>query len=272
MMPAEQAPSGIDTSRPNVARVYNYLIGGKDHYAADRMAGDAMLEQEPDAKLSGTEHRAFLRRVVRYLAAEAGVRQFIDVGSGLPVQGNTHEVAQEAAPDARVVYVDNDPVVVVHARALISPAATTRIIDADVREPGAILDSAREFLDFSQPVAVLLLAILHHIADDEDPGTLAAAFRDAIVPGSYLAISHFCNPGPAFPEDARIARESERVFAENLGTGRFRSPEEIGAFFGDFRLADPGLVPLTQWRPDTPPEGEPLGVFRRFLGGVALKP
>lgn len=273
-MPVEETPPGIDVTKPNVARVYNYLIGGKDHYAADRAAGDAMLEQEPDARLAGREHRAFLRRAVRCLAAEGGIRQFIDVGSGLPVEGNTHEIAQEAAPSARVVYVDNDPVVVVHAQALIGTTSATRIISGDLRSPRAILDNpcVRDFIDFSRPVAVLLMDILHHISDAEDPGGITAVFRDALAPGSYLAISHFCNPGPAFPEEAKIAEESERLFAEKLGTGRWRSPEEITAFFGGFRLLPPGLVPAPDWRPDTPRQGKLPGVFRRFVAGVAVKP
>lgn len=271
-MSAEEGPPGIDITKPNVARVYNYLIGGKDHYSVDRKVGAMILEQEPDVMLSGREHRAFLRRAVRYLVAEAGIRQFIDVGSGLPTESNTHEVAQGIASSTRVVYADNDPVVVVHAQALLATNDTTRIIAGDVREPQAILDEAGEFLDFSQPVAVLLMAILHHVTDDEDPGGIATAFRDAVAPGSYLAISHFCNPGPAFPDDAQAAVEGERLLTETLGTGRFRLPEEIAAFFGDFRLAEPGLVPITHWRPDTPREDEPLSIFRRFLGGVAVKP
>jgi SAM-dependent methyltransferase len=272
-MSDEAALAGLDITKPNVARVYNYLIGGKDHYAVDRGAGDALLQQEPDAQISGREHRAFLRRVVRYLTAEAGVRQFIDVGSGLPTAENTHEVAQRTDPAARVVYVDNDPVVVVHARALIGTTSTTSIVAGDARAPAAILDDplVRDLVDFSRPVGVLLMAVLHHIADAEDPVGITRAFRDALVPGSYLALSHFCNPGAANPAEAKIAAESERLFTKNFGNGRWRSAEEITEFFGDFRLVDPGLVPIPNWRPDTPREGELPGVFHRFVGGVAVK-
>jgi SAM-dependent methyltransferase len=268
-----EIPPGIDVTKPNVARVYNYLIGGKDHFAVDRAMGDLTVSQEPDAMLSGREHRAFLNRVVRYLAAEAGVRQVIDVGSGLPTADNTHQVALRANPSTRVVYVDNDPVVVVHAQAIIGSTDTTRVIHGDIRDPQAILrhPQVREFIDFSRPVGVLLMSILHHISDAEDPDGIARAFRDAVAGGSYLAISHFCNPGKANPEQARIAAESELLFSENLGTGRWRSPAEITAFFGEFRLVDPGLVPLPDWRPDAPRAGDLAPVFSRFVGGVAVR-
>jgi hypothetical protein len=269
----EEALAEIDVTRPNVARVYNYLIGGKDHYAADRAAGDALLAQEPDARLVGREHRAFLGRAVRYMTAEAGVRQFVDVGSGLPTASNTHEIAQRAAPEARVVYVDNDPVAVNHGRALLGRAGDTRFIKGDIRDPGAILANSRalDFIDFSRPVGVLILSLLHHIADAEDPGGIAGAFRDALAPGSYLAITHFCNPGTENPEQALIAAESEKLFNERFGTGRWRSREEIAAYFGDFLLVQPGLVPPPLWRPAIAQPGELPGVFTRILAGVARK-
>jgi S-adenosyl methyltransferase len=273
-MSGEEVPlPGIDITRPNVARVYNYLIGGKDHYSVDRAAGDALIAQEPDALISGLEHRAFLGRVVRYMTAEAGIRQFIDVGSGLPSANNTHEIAHRLAPDARVVYVDNDQVAVNHGKALIGVTSTTRFIKGDARAPREILDdpSARELIDFSQPVGVLVLSLLHHIADSEDPGGIAGTFRDALAPGSHLVISHFCNPGAENPEQARIAAESEKLFNENFGTGRWRSRDEIAAYFGDFELVDPGLVPPPLWRPDIPPSGELPGVFYRIVAGVARK-
>lgn len=272
-MPDEQAPAGIDITRPNVARVYDYHIGGKDNFAADREVGDQILQLVPEARESGREHRAFLRRVVRYLAGEAGIRQFIDIGSGLPTQGNVHEIAQEADPAARVVYIDNDPVVVRHAQALIGTTSTTRIAAADLRDPEAILGSAevREFIDFSRPVAVLLLGIVHHVADEEDPGAIVGALRDAMAPGSHLAISHFCNPGAAHPEQAALAEASEKLFREKLGTGRWRTREQITAYFGDFRLLEPGLVPLPTWRPDTIEDRALPEAFHRFVGGVAHK-
>jgi hypothetical protein len=272
-VPDEQAPPGIDTTKPNVARVYDYHIGGKDNFAVDREVGEQILQLVPEARESGREHRAFLRRVVRYLTAEAGIRQFIDIGSGLPTQGNVHEVAQEIEPVARVVYADMDPVVVLHGQALIGTTSTTRIVAADLRDPGAILDNAevREFIDFSRPVGLLLLAILHHIADEEDPAAIVGRFRDAMAPGSHLAISHFCNPGPARPEDAELAVASEKLFSEKFGTGRWRTREEIIAYFGDFQLLEPGLVPLPEWRPHVAGNRGLPGAFHRFVGGVARK-
>jgi SAM-dependent methyltransferase len=263
----------FDITRPNVARVYNYLIGGKDHYRVDRAAGDALIAQEPDALISGLEHRAFLGRAVRYMTAEAGIRQFIDVGSGLPSANNTHEIAQQVARDARVVYVDNDQVAVNHGKALIGATETTRFIRGDVRDPGQILDheSVRELIDFSQPIGVLVLSLLHHIADYEDPDGITRTFRDALAPDSHLVISHFYNPGAENPQQALIAAESEKLFNENFGTGRWRFREEIAAYFGDFQMVDPGLVPVPLWRPDTPPSGELPGVFYRIVAGVARK-
>ena len=272
-MTDEGAPPGIDTTKPSVARVYNFMIGGKDHFAADRAVAEAILKVEPNAETEGRAHRAFLGRVVRFMVREAGIRQFIDVGSGIPAAENTHQVAQQVDPAARVVYVDNDPVVIVHAKALIGSTTTTRVIAGDVRQPEAILDDPvmREFIDFSRPAGVLLMSILHHVADGEDPGAIARTFRNAVAPGSHLALSHFCNPGAANPKESEIAAESERVFTQNFGTGRWRTPSEITAFFGDFRLISPGLVPLALWRPDTPWEGEIPGFFHRFVGGVAVK-
>jgi hypothetical protein len=172
-----------------------------------------------------------------------------------------------------VVYVDNDPVAVNHGRALIGTTDTTRFINGDVRAPGAILanPSVAELIDFSEPVGVLVLSLLHHIADSEDPDGIARTFRDALAPGSHLVISHFCNPAAENPEQALIAAESEKLFNENFGTGRWRFREEIAAYFGDFQLVDPGLVPPPLWRPDTASSGELPGVFYRILAGVACK-
>ena len=272
-MSEEVAPAGIDITKPNVARVYDYMAGGKDHYAVDRAASELFIQLEPNAKSGTVAHRAFLGRVVRYMAREAGIRQFIDIGSGLPTAENTHEIAQRADPAARVVYVDNDPVVVTHAKALIGETSTTHIIAGDIREPAAILNDpvVRDFIDFSQPVGLVLLAILHHVGDAEDPGGIAKALRDAVVPGSHLAISHFCDPGAANPKESAAAKEGERAFMENFGTGRWRTPAEIEAYFGDWRLLDPGLIAFPLWRPDTPWEGEMPGYFYRWVGGVAVK-
>ncbi|MGH3172053.1 MAG: SAM-dependent methyltransferase [Trebonia sp.] len=272
-MTDEGAPPGFDITRPNVPRVYNFMIGGKDHFAADRAAADAILRVEPNAAAEGRAHRDFLGRVVRYMAGEAGISQFIDVGSGIPGAENTHHIAQRIDPAARVVYVDNDPVVITHARALIGETATTRVIAGDAREPKAMLDDPllREFIDFARPVGVLLMSILHHLTDEEGPDVITRTFRNALAPGSHLALSHFCDPGAANPKESGIALESERVFTRNFGTGRWRTTGEITAFFGDFRLISPGLVPLALWWPDKPWAGEVPGFFHRFVGGVAVK-
>lgn len=272
-MSEEAAPPGIDITKPNVARVYDYMAGGKDHYAADRAASELFLRLDPDAKSSTRNHRAFLGRTVRYMARDAGIRQFIDVGSGLPTAENTHQIAQGVDPSCRVVYVDNDPVAVRHGQALIGETPTTRVISGDAREPAAILDDekVRGFIDFSQPVGLILMAILHHVADSEDPGGVAKAFRDAAAPGSHLVISHFCDPGPDNPAESARAAEGEKAFQENFGTGRWRTPAEITAFFGDWRLLDPGLVAFPLWRPDTPWEGGIPDYFHRWVGGVAVK-
>jgi S-adenosyl methyltransferase len=270
---AERVPPGLDISRPNVARVYDYTLGGKDNFAIDRQVAELSHQVMP-AQAGAQANRAFLRRVVRYLVAEAGIRQFIDIGSGLPTQGNVHEVAQEVDPGARVVYVDYDPMVLVHARALLGRTESTEVITADVRRPEDIIgdEKVQRLLDLDQPIGLLLFAILHHVNDAEDAVGITRYLRDALAPGSYLAISHFHNPGDAHPEYARMALEAEKVFSESLGTGRFRTHDEILAFFGDFELLEPGLVSYPMWRPD--PDDVPLPEAMRHLavGGVARKP
>ncbi|GAA4198324.1 SAM-dependent methyltransferase [Microbispora amethystogenes] len=264
----------IDTSKPSIARVYDFFLGGKDNFAIDREIGEATLKIAPDAPAAGRSNRAFLRRVVRYLAAEAGIRQFLDIGSGLPTQGNVHQVAQAAAPDSRVVYVDNDPIVLVHGRALLATNGSTRVIEADIRDPESILNhpEVNDLIDFTQPVALLLFAILHHVNDQEDPHAIAARFREVLPSGSYMALSHFHNPGPSMPEVSAQATTAEKLFNENLGTGRWRNRDEILAYFGDMELLEPGVVPLAEWRPDP---GEPVDrgiTYHTFVGGLARKP
>ncbi|KAA9379371.1 SAM-dependent methyltransferase [Microbispora cellulosiformans] len=264
----------MDTSKPSIARVYDFFLGGKDNFAIDREIGEATLKIAPDAPAAGRSNRAFLRRVVRHLAAEAGIRQFLDIGSGLPTQGNVHQVAQAAAPDSRVVYVDNDPIVLVHGRALLATNGSTTVIEADVRDPESILNhpAVNDLIDFTQPVALLLFAILHHVNDHEDPHAIAARFREALPSGSYMALSHFHNPGPSMPEVSAQATTAEKLFNENLGTGRWRNRDEILAYFGDMELLEPGVVPLAEWRPDP---GEPVDrgiTYHTFVGGLARKP
>jgi S-adenosyl methyltransferase len=184
-----------------------------------------------------------------------------------------HEIAQDIAPQARVVYVDNDPIVLTHARALLGNTETTRVITADLRRPEEILRSpaVRDFVDLSRPIGLLLFAILHHINDADDPGGIAARLRSVMTPGSYLAISHFCNPGAAYPEDAARADMCEKIFNEKLGTGRWRTVEEIGSYFGDLTPVEPGLVPLPEWRPEPDDDLTVHPTYRLFVGGVAGK-
>ena len=273
-------PPGIDITRPNVARVYDAFLDGKDNFAADRAVVESALQIAPDSAGGAKSNRAFLRRVVSYLAAEAGITQFLDIGSGLPSAGNVHEVARDARPGARaaypgvrVVYVDNDPVVGVHGRALLADAETARFITADARRPEEVLDhpGVRTFIDFSRPVGLLMLAILHHITDAEDPAAIAARFRDALAPGSYLAVSSVRMPGPEHPQDAEKARAVQELFGETLGTGLWREDSEILAWFGDWELLEPGLVPLPEWRPGTTAPATRDSTYHGFVGGVAWK-
>jgi hypothetical protein len=266
-------PVDLDVTKPNVARVYDAFLGGKNNFAVDRAVVELALEVTPDAAIGAAANRAFLQRVVRYLVAEAGIRQLIDVGSGLPTQGNVHQVAQSADPQTRTVYVDNDPIVRAHGQALLAHGRNTEFITADLREPETILGDRvlREMIDFGQPVGLLLLAILHHIKDEEDPPALAAALRDAMPSGSHIAISSFRMQGPEHPEDAAKTVAMEKMFNEKLGTGRWRYHEEILAWFGDWELLDPGLVPLPEWRPDHGLPHTRDATYYGFVGGVARK-
>lgn len=262
-------PPSINVNVPSIARVYDLLLGGKDNFASDRQVADMVLKIAPDAPEAAHANREFLGRVIAYLAGEAGIRQFLDIGSGLPTQGNVHE----HAPGSRVVYVDNDPIVLVHGRALLAKDGTTTVVQADLRGTDDILEKAATEggIDFSQPVGLLLFAILHHINDDEDPAGIVARLRDALAPGSYVAISHFHNPGQAHPEVAEQATAAEKLFNANLGTGRWRTHEEILAYFGGLDLVEPGLVPLPEWRPSAHDVATPGITYHTFVGGVGRK-
>jgi hypothetical protein len=263
----------FDITRPNVARVYDYFVGGKDNFAADREFADKAMEIAPKAPLAALANREFLRRVVRYLVGEAGITQLLDVGSGLPTQGNVSEVAHAINPAVHVAYVDNDPVVYLHSKALLSDAATADIVKADVRSPAEILTdpTVRSLIDLDRPVGLLLLAVLHHIEDREDPAGIVAQLRDAMPSGSYLAISSFRMPGPELPELRAATIEGERLLAQGLGTGRWREYEEILTWFGDWELLPPGLVSLLEWRPPAHDHIERDEVYHSFFGGVARK-
>jgi SAM-dependent methyltransferase len=257
-----------------VARVYDFMLGGKDNFAIDRHVGQMALQITPDGPEAAVANRAFLRRVVRTMG-EAGIRQFLDLGSGLPTQGNVHQIATAGDPGARVVYVDNDPMVLAHGRALLQQADTTTVVQADIRRPREVLDhpEASQLIDLGQPVGLLMLAILHHLGDDEDPAGVAREYIDALAPGSYVAISHFHDPGEAHADASRKARAVEKVFNETLGTGRWRSHDEIVGFLGGLELLPPGVVPLPEWRPDgQDPPSRQNDTYYTFVGGVARKP
>lgn len=270
----EAPPPGVDITRPSIARVYDYMLGGKDNFAVDREAAEMSLQITPDGPEAARSSRAFLRRVVRYLVGEAGIRQFLDLGSGLPTQGNVHEIAHEIDQSVRVVYVDNDPMVLAHAAALLDDAQTTTVVQADIRRPEEILrhpDVLRS-LDFDQPIGLLMLAILHHLNDHEEPGGVAARLTDAMPSGSYVAISHFRDPGAEHPEASRKALEVEKVFNQTLGTGRWRTQLEIESYFAGLELVEPGVVPMAEWRPDPDTPGGQTDTYYTFVGGVARKP
>lgn len=260
-------PRGVDTSVAHSARVHDYWLGGKDNFAADRAAGDAVLDAYPGIVASVRANRAFLARVVRFLAAEAGIRQFLDIGTGIPAADNTHEVAQSAAPGARVVYVDYDPVVLVHARALLRscPGGTVDYIDADLRAPGAIVAGAARTLDFLRPVAVMLIAVMHLIGDQDDPYGIVKTLMAAVPSGSYLALSQVASDIEA-EQMADAAKRYDRLAYE---TQRHRSRAEVARFFDGLELTEPGLVPVQQWRPRSEIEAMQRSAM---WGGVARKP
>ncbi|WP_344537579.1 SAM-dependent methyltransferase [Actinomadura fulvescens] len=244
-----QGPGGVDLNVPNVARMYDYYLGGKDNYAADRALADQVLRVAPQTPALAQENRAFLQRAVRHLAGPAGIGQFVDIGAGLPTLENTHEVAQRTAPGAHVVYVDNDPVVLAHGRALLQGAAGTRVIQGDLRRPDEILGSPEltGLIDLARPVAILLVSVLHCVRDEEDPWKIVAWLRDTMAPGSHLVISHITAADHA--ENAEAGADVYRRASTDM---TLRTHSAIRRFFDGFELLEPGLVRLTEWRP---PEG-----------------
>jgi O-methyltransferase involved in polyketide biosynthesis len=257
----------FDTSVPHIARVYDFWLGGKDNFAADRQLGEQTLEAYPNLVFSVRANRAFLARTVRFLAEEAGIRQFLDIGTGIPTANNTHEVAQGIAPEARIVYVDNDPIVLSHARALLksSPQGACAYLDADLRDPDAILAAAADTLDFSQPVAVMLIAVMHFIGDDAQASAIISRLMAACVPGSFLVISHVGADIDAAQQGEMVRRLNQSV-AEKA-TMRDRSG--VTRLFDGLELAEPGVVRVSDWRPDSDLEAaRPTGLW----GGAARKP
>ena len=239
----------IDTSAPHSARVWNYWLGGKDHYPVDRTVGDQVMAMFPDITRLARADRAFLGRAVRYLAGEAGIRQFLDIGTGLPTANNTHQVAQAIAPESRIVYVDNDPLVLVHARALLTstPEGACDYIDADLRDVGKILAEAAKTLDFTQPVALMMLGIVGQISNSDDPESIIKRLLDALPSGSYLTLSDGVNTSETFNDAVRHYNEN------SANTYHPRSPEQITGFFAGLELVEPGVVLLPQWRPEASP-------------------
>jgi hypothetical protein len=243
---AEEAPPQLDISVAHSARVWNYLLHGKDNFAADREVGDLILKMFPDIAHIARVQRRFLARSVRYLAAEAGIGQFLDIGTGLPSANNTHQVAQQIAPQARIVYVDNDPLVLVHARALLTsaPGGVTSYLEADVRDPDAIVREAAKTLDLSRPVALMMLGIMGQIDDADEPGSIVAWLLDALPAGSYLALSDGTDTSPEM-------NQAIAAYNQNSASSyHVRSPARIAGFFAGLDLVAPGVVTTSRWRPD----------------------
>ena len=266
-------PEGADVGRPSTARVYDCLLGGTDNFPADRELFARLWAVAPGCTRQAMANRAFLQRVVRFLAAEAGISQFLDIGSGLPTRGNVHLAVREAGCPGRVVYVDNDPGVIAYGRALLGGAGDATVIGGDLRRPQQILDSpeAGKLLGSGRPVALMMLGVLHHINDDEDPAGITAVLRSALPPGSYLAISHFRDTSAAIPAHAWSTAATQEILNEALGSGVFRSQEEILGYFGGLALAEPGLVPLPEWRPARGCTRFKDLTDQSFVGGVARK-
>jgi SAM-dependent methyltransferase len=248
--------------------MYDAYLGGKDNYAADREAVRQVLRAAPEIRDTARANRAFLQRAVRFLVGEAGIRQIIDIGTGIPAAGNVHQIAEEIAPGTRVIYVDNDPIVHVHANALLTGNGSTRIVLADLREPEAILGHPKvaELIDFGQPVGLLLVAILHFVTDDEDPMRIVSTLRDALPPGSYLALSH--GTGDFRPE---AAEQAAVVYDQATSAATLRSHARVAALFEGWDLVEPGLVQVPLWRPDGKPP-RPKELSKAWIyGGVARR-
>jgi S-adenosyl methyltransferase len=268
MTERDLAASGIDTTTPNVARIYDYLLGGKDNFAADREAAGQLLTAIPDVAAIARDNRSFLGRVVRYLAGQAGVRQFLDLGGGLPTQANVHELAQSVAPDVRVVYVDNDPVVASHGRALLFTRDRVAMVLADLRDPASVWQhpDVADLLDWTQPIAVLCTSTLHFVADEDEPHQIIAQYRDHMAPGSYLAITH----GTMEEDPAGERDKAAGVYRQASSQLHVRPLADVRRFFDGFELVEPGLVWITEWRPE--PGTAPTGRAQSMRGGVGRKP
>jgi S-adenosyl methyltransferase len=265
-VPDGEVPS-FDVSVAHIARIQDYWLGGKDNFPPDREAAEQAMEALPDMVASVRNTRAFLARSVRYLAGEVGIRQFLDIGTGIPTANNTHEVAQSVAPESRVVYVDNDPIVLTHARALLTsdPAGATSYIDSDVRDMDKVLSGARRLLDFDKPIAIMLVAILQYVPDEAEPLALVTRLRDAVPSGSHLVISHPAND----IQPAKMAAMANGLNQAMAGTITLRDRGSVSGFFGGFELVEPGLVRAPEWRPDSSGDA---GTPSTMWSAVARKP
>ncbi|MFA1542577.1 SAM-dependent methyltransferase [Actinomadura monticuli] len=266
-MSSESPDRSIDSTVPHSARIWNYLLGGKDNYPVDREAGDKVFQIFPGMVDMTRHSRHMLTRVVRYLAGEAGIRQFLDIGTGLPTMDNTHEVAQRVAPTSRIVYVDNDPLVLLHARALLNsrPEGATDYIEADVRDPDVIIAEAARTLDFSRPTALMLMGILGLVSDYDEARSIVDRLRAVLAPGSYVAVYDGTDTDPAYVEAIRNYNAASGAVAYTP-----RSPEQIAGYLDGLELVEPGVVTVTRWRPEPSPWGEAPEVA--CAGGVGRKP
>jgi hypothetical protein len=266
--PGAAAGTGIDTTVSHSARIWDYWLSGKDNYQVDREVGDRIEEMLPDIVKQAREDRLFLGRVVRYLAGEAGVRQFLDIGTGLPTADNTHQVAQGVAPESKIVYVDNDPLVLAHARALLTstPEGITDYIHADMHDPESIIAGATQTLDFGQPIAITMLGVLWHVLDNDKAYAIVNQLMQAMPSGSYLALNH-----PTLEVTGEKMATAIRYWNE-YGTppGTHRTPAELARFFDGMDLVEPGVVSITRWRPEVTSSGEPEEIDQ--FGGVGRKP
>lgn len=279
---SETSSAAVNPRVPSVARIYDYALGGKDNFKVDRDTAQALAAEVPEALLFARENRSFLRRAVRFLATDCGVRQFIDNGSGLPTADNVHQIAQLSQPDTRVVYVDNDPVVLAYGRALLAGDGNTTVLQADIASPEAIIADARtrQLIDLTEPAAVMYVSVLHCIPDDAEPGEVVARMLEAVPSGSYLVLSHIVSDDPG------AAAQFTEFMTSSTTWGRVRSPQEVAGFFSGLELLEPGLVDVVDWRPDPDepvwsvtesPFGEfppdPEGPKKLWeMGGIARKP
>jgi len=263
-----QAASGVDTTVPNVARIYDYLLGGKDNFAADRETAERLIAAIPDVAAIARDNRSFLGRVVRYLAVQAGIRQFLDLGSGLPTQANVHELAQGVVPDVRVAYVDHDPVVASHGRALFASGDRVAMALADLRDPAGVVEhpDVADLLDWTQPVAVLCTSTLHFVADEDEPHKIIAEYRGHMAPGSYLVITH----GTMEEDPAGELDKATGAYRRASAQLHLRPLADVRRFFDGFELVEPGLAWITEWRPE--PGTAPTGRAQSMRGGVGRKP